>query len=103
MTPVVEFRHISKQFGAVKANQNISFSVAKGSIHGIVGENGAGKSTLMSILYGYYQADSGTILLGGAPPQEPMVVGGPFVMDCAAAIHRAEQDYGAGKMGRLAE
>jgi general nucleoside transport system ATP-binding protein len=67
MTPVVEFRHVSKQFGAVKANQDISFSVAKGSIHGIVGENGAGKSTLMSILYGYYQADSGSILLNGAP------------------------------------
>ena len=67
MTPVVEFRHVSKQFGAVKANQDISFSVAKGSIHGIVGENGAGKSTLMSILYGYYQADSGTILVNGAP------------------------------------
>ena len=66
MTPAVEFRHISKQFGAVKANQDISFSVAKGSIHGIVGENGAGKSTLMSILYGYYQADAGTIALNGA-------------------------------------
>jgi simple sugar transport system ATP-binding protein len=39
--------------------------VAKGSIHGIIGENGAGKSTLMSILYGYYQADSGTIRVGG--------------------------------------
>ena len=67
MAPVVEFRHVSKQFGAVKANQDVSFSIAKGSIHGIVGENGAGKSTLMSILYGYYQADSGTLLLNGAP------------------------------------
>nr|WP_241499444.1 ATP-binding cassette domain-containing protein [Chromobacterium sphagni] len=40
-------------------------SVPKGSIHGIIGENGAGKSTLMSILYGYYQADSGAIRVSG--------------------------------------
>jgi simple sugar transport system ATP-binding protein len=65
--PVVEFQRISKQFGAVKANAQVSFKVRKGSIHGIVGENGAGKSTLMSILYGYYQADSGQILLNGQP------------------------------------
>ncbi len=63
----MEFQGISKQFGAVKANANVSFKVRKGSIHGIVGENGAGKSTLMSILYGYYQADSGQILLDGQP------------------------------------
>ncbi|MDO8250683.1 MAG: ATP-binding cassette domain-containing protein, partial [Rhodoferax sp.] len=50
MTPAVEFRSISKQFGAVQANAGVSFAVRKGSIHGIVGENGAGKSTLMSIL-----------------------------------------------------
>ena len=65
--PVVEFQGISKQFGSVKANAQVSFKVRKGSIHGIVGENGAGKSTLMSILYGYYQADSGQILLNGQP------------------------------------
>ena len=66
-TPVIEFKNICKQFGAVKANDNVSFKVAKGSIHGIVGENGAGKSTLMGILYGYYQADSGQILQDGEP------------------------------------
>jgi len=44
---------------------DVSFSIAKGSIHGLVGENGAGKSTLMSILYGYYRADGGEILLDG--------------------------------------
>ncbi|HEU4777280.1 MAG TPA: ATP-binding cassette domain-containing protein, partial [Telluria sp.] len=65
MQPAVEFRAISKQFGAVKANSDVSFSIAKGSIHGLVGENGAGKSTLMSILYGYYRADGGEILLDG--------------------------------------
>ena len=65
MQPAVEFRGISKHFGAVKANTDVSFTIAKGSIHGLVGENGAGKSTLMSILYGYYRADGGEILLDG--------------------------------------
>ncbi|MES2106176.1 MAG: ABC transporter ATP-binding protein [Pseudomonadota bacterium] len=65
MQPAVEFRHISKRFGAVQANADVSFSIAQGSIHGVIGENGAGKSTLMSILYGYYRADSGQILLNG--------------------------------------
>ncbi|CAN7544469.1 ABC transporter ATP-binding protein [Pseudoduganella sp. LjRoot289] len=65
MHPAVEFRGISKHFGAVKANTDVSFAIAKGAIHGLVGENGAGKSTLMSILYGYYRADGGEILLDG--------------------------------------
>jgi simple sugar transport system ATP-binding protein len=65
MQPAVEFRGISKHFGAVKANTDVNFTIAKGSIHGLVGENGAGKSTLMSILYGYYRADGGEILLDG--------------------------------------
>ncbi|MET3134712.1 ABC-type uncharacterized transport system ATPase subunit [Oxalobacteraceae bacterium GrIS 1.11] len=65
MQPAVEFRNISKHFGHVKANSDVNFTIAKGSIHGLVGENGAGKSTLMSILYGYYRADGGNILLDG--------------------------------------
>jgi general nucleoside transport system ATP-binding protein len=63
--PAFELRGISKRFGAVQANKDIDLRVAAGSIHGIVGENGAGKSTLMNILYGFYQADSGTILVDG--------------------------------------
>ncbi len=63
--PAIELRGISKRFGAVQANRDINLSVAAGTIHGIVGENGAGKSTLMNILYGYYQADSGQILVDG--------------------------------------
>ena len=60
--PAIELRGISKAFGPVQANKDIDLRVAKGSIHGIIGENGAGKSTLMSILYGFYQADKGDIL-----------------------------------------
>ena len=63
--PAIELRKISKRFGKVLANQNIDLLVEHGTIHGIVGENGAGKSTLMSILYGFYQADSGTVLING--------------------------------------
>jgi len=69
MQPAVEFRNISKAFGPVQANADVSFAIAKGSIHGLVGENGAGKSTLMSILYGYYNANSGHILLDGQERQ----------------------------------
>jgi len=63
LPPAIELRAINKHFGAVHANKNVSMIVPKGSIHGIIGENGAGKSTLMSILYGFYAADSGEILV----------------------------------------
>ncbi len=73
----IELKGISKSFGAVRANSSIDLQVAKGSIHGIIGENGAGKSTLMSILYGFYTADSGEILIDGEKV---------FILDSKAAI-----------------
>jgi len=60
-------RRIDKRFGAVHANRDVALTVRAGTVHGIVGENGAGKSTLMSILYGFYQADAGTIEIEGRP------------------------------------
>ncbi|MDG4901615.1 MULTISPECIES: ABC transporter ATP-binding protein [unclassified Mesorhizobium] len=63
----IELIGINKSFGAVRANRDINLEVTRGTIHGIVGENGAGKSTLMSILYGFYQADSGEIRVAGKP------------------------------------
>ncbi len=69
--PAIELRGISKAFGPVQANKDISIRVMRGTIHGIIGENGAGKSTLMSILYGFYKADSGEIFIGGKPTQIP--------------------------------
>ncbi|MBV9054572.1 MAG: ATP-binding cassette domain-containing protein, partial [Hyphomicrobiales bacterium] len=63
--PAVELIGIDKSFGPVRANRNVTLTIAKGSIHGIVGENGAGKSTLMSILYGFYEADAGEIRIDG--------------------------------------
>ena len=72
--PAIELRGISKAFGPVQANRDINIRVARGTIHGIIGENGAGKSTLMSILYGFYQADRGEILIDGQPARisEPL-------------------------------
>src|SRR5690606_22415753 len=63
----IELAGINKSFGAVQANRDINIEIARGTIHGIIGENGAGKSTLMSILYGFYQADSGEIRVNGKP------------------------------------
>ncbi|ABD53777.1 ABC transporter ATP-binding protein [Jannaschia sp. CCS1] len=69
--PAIELKGISKAFGPVQANKDISISVTKGTIHGIVGENGAGKSTLMSILYGFYKADAGEIWINGTQTNIP--------------------------------
>lgn len=61
----VEMRNITKRFGTVVANSKVSLKIAKGSIHAIIGENGAGKSTIMNVLYGFYRADEGEILVDG--------------------------------------
>src|SRR6185436_11592642 len=66
---MLELRNITKTFGDVVANNDVSFKIEKGTIHAIVGENGAGKSTIMRIAYGFYNADSGEILVDGNPVQ----------------------------------
>ena len=65
VSPILELSNINKSFGHVQANKDITLTINKGTIHGIIGENGAGKSTLMSIVYGFYQADTGTISVNG--------------------------------------
>jgi len=69
--PRLALAHISKSFPGVKANEDISLSVAPGEIHALLGENGAGKSTLVKIIYGVQQADAGTILWNGEPVAIP--------------------------------
>ena len=59
----LKLNEISKRFGPVKANSNISLTVDRGEILGLLGENGAGKTTLMNILTGLYRPDSGKILI----------------------------------------
>jgi general nucleoside transport system ATP-binding protein len=65
VVPLAELRDIVKAFPGVRANDGVSFAVFPGEVHGLLGENGAGKSTLMSILYGLYQPDEGSILRNG--------------------------------------
>jgi ABC-type uncharacterized transport system ATPase subunit len=78
--PALELRGIDKRFGPVHANRAISFAVAGGSIHGLIGENGAGKSTLMNIIYGFHRADAGEIRVNGRrveihSPQDAIAAG----------------------------
>ncbi|MCG6931329.1 MAG: ABC transporter ATP-binding protein [Desulfofustis sp.] len=65
--PVIRLEKISKSFGTVKANHEISLDIHGGRILALLGENGAGKSTLMSMLAGQSQPDSGTIYHRGTP------------------------------------
>lgn len=64
--PVLQLDGISKRFGAIQANDDISLSLAKGEVLALLGENGAGKTTLMSILFGHYVPDAGTIHIEGS-------------------------------------
>ena len=77
--PVLEMSGITRRFGAVVANEDVSIRLQAGEILALLGENGAGKSTLVSILFGHYVADSGTIRAFG----EPLPPGDP-----AAALRR---------------
>ena len=63
--PELEASHITKQFGALKAVDNVSLSLPPGTFHALLGENGAGKSTIVKCLMGFYHADSGEIRLNG--------------------------------------
>lgn len=64
---MLELKNITKTFGNVVANNDVSIKIEKGTIHAIVGENGAGKSTIMRIAYGFYTADSGEIFFDEKP------------------------------------
>ena len=63
---LLSIRGVSKQFGGVVANRNVSFEVVPGELVGIIGPNGAGKSTLFEIITGFYRPDSGEVRLDGA-------------------------------------
>jgi rhamnose transport system ATP-binding protein len=65
--PVLEIEHVSKQFGATLALDNVSLELRRGEIHALLGENGAGKSTLIKIMTGVQRQDGGEIRIDGAP------------------------------------
>jgi len=65
MDETVILKNIIKKFPGTVANDNVTVSIKKGSIHGIIGENGAGKTTLMKQLYGMYKPDKGEIIVNG--------------------------------------
>ena len=66
-TPLVELRDISIAFGGIRAVDHVTVDLHKGEVVGLLGHNGAGKSTLIKCLSGAYKADSGQILINGAP------------------------------------
>ena len=64
---ILTLKNITKEFPGVKALDDVTINIERGTIHGLVGENGAGKSTLIKILAGIYQPNKGEIILDGKP------------------------------------
>lgn len=80
---IIEMNHISKNFGGIKALEDVHMNVIKGEIHALIGENGAGKSTLMKILAGAYAKDAGTIMIDG---QEAVVSTPRAMIDLGVSV-----------------
>jgi ABC-type sugar transport system ATPase subunit len=64
---IIRLDRVTKRFGGIVAVNDVSFGIARGEIHAVVGENGAGKSTIMKMLAGVHRPDSGTLMLRGEP------------------------------------
>jgi len=71
MQPVVEMLNIRKEFPGILANDDVTITLNQGEVLALLGENGAGKSTLMSVLFGLYQPESGTIRVKGREVKIP--------------------------------
>jgi branched-chain amino acid transport system ATP-binding protein len=80
MKPLLEVRNVSRYFGGVKANENVSFSVEPGIVLGLIGPNGAGKTTLFNCITGFYPPSRGDIFfdgrrINGYPPDKVCKLG----------------------------
>jgi branched-chain amino acid transport system ATP-binding protein len=80
MKPLLEVRNVSRYFGGVKANQDVSFSVEPGIVLGLIGPNGAGKTTLFNCITGFYPPSRGEIIfdgqrINGYPPDKVCKLG----------------------------
>jgi len=80
MRPLLEVRNVSRYFGGVKANQDVSFSVEPGVVLGLIGPNGAGKTTLFNCITGFYPPSKGEIIfdgqrINGFPPDKVCKLG----------------------------
>ena len=80
MRPLLEVRNVSRYFGGVKANQDVSFSVEPGVVLGLIGPNGAGKTTLFNCITGFYPPSKGEIVfdgqrINGFPPDKVCKLG----------------------------
>lgn len=91
---VLSVEGVTKRFGALLANDDISFQLRRGEVLALLGENGAGKTTLMSILSGHYVGDGGRIMVAPAPdgPLAPLPPGAPAA-SLAAGIGMVHQHF----------
>ena len=95
---LLEMRGISKEFPGVKALDDVTLCVRRGSVHALMGENGAGKSTLMKCLFGLYQRDAGEVYLDGErvsfrSPAEALLHGVAMVhQELSQALRRSVMD-----------
>jgi branched-chain amino acid transport system ATP-binding protein len=85
-TPLLDVQHMSRRFGGLIANADVSMSVAQGEIVGLIGPNGAGKSTLFNVIAGSLPASQGTVVFDGAD-----VTTLPATARCALGIARTFQ------------
>jgi branched-chain amino acid transport system ATP-binding protein len=67
VTALLEARNITKRFGGLEALTDVALTISSGEIYGLIGPNGAGKTTFFNLLTGFYRADRGQFLFGGAP------------------------------------
>ena len=67
MECAIQLKHVTKTFGTVTANRDVSMEIYKGEILSLLGENGSGKTTLLNMIAGIYYPDEGEVLVNGKP------------------------------------